>query len=59
MLSVSSLACFDLVTISRVFNFLWSDPCQCAQNVQAEQTPPRCIELLYISHTEDPLETHF
>ena len=47
--SMSSLACFDLVTwlqgqnkprmTSRMdLNFLWSDPCQCALNVQAEQT---------------------
>ena len=33
MLSVSSLACFDLVTSCMDFNFQWSDPCQCAQNV--------------------------
>ena len=38
VMSVSSLACFDLVTSSMDFNFLWSDPCQCAQKVQAEQT---------------------
>ena len=48
MLSVSSLACFDLVTSHMDSNSLWSHPCQCAQNVQAEQT--LCIELLY--HTQ-------
>ena len=38
MLSVSSLACFDRVTSRMDFNVLWSHPCQCAQNVQTEQT---------------------
>ena len=38
MLSVSSLASFDIVSSLRDFNFLWSDPCQCVQNVHAEQT---------------------
>ena len=38
MMSVSSLVCFNLETSSMDFNFLWSDPCQCAQKVQAEKT---------------------
>ena len=38
VLSMSSLACFDLVTSVMDFNFLWSDPYQCAQKVQTEQT---------------------
>ena len=52
MLSVSSLPCFDLVTSSRDFNFLWFDPCQCAQNVQAEQTLLPSVLSCCIYHTQ-------
>ena len=52
MLSGSSLACFDLVTSCMDLNFLWSDPCQCAQNVKAEQTLLPGVLSCCIYHTQ-------
>ena len=52
MLSVSFLACFDLVTSSRDFYVLWSNPCQCAQNVHVEQTLLPSVLSCCIYHTQ-------
>ena len=50
MLSVSSLACFDIVTSRMDSNFLQSDPCQCSQDVQAEQTLLSSVLSCCITH---------
>ena len=52
MLSVTSLACFDLVTSPKDLNFLWYDPCQWVQNVQAKQTLLPGVLSCCIYHTQ-------